>query len=86
MFPHTLIDEGLVFLRMFKHVSQKEKDALRFITLFKSITMLCGTDHVLQNVPHIQTEYGEYNSVPRNNVMDLNNVMLIVHDSLTFLM
>jgi hypothetical protein len=32
----------------------------RFITLFKSITMLCGTDNILQNIYHIQSECGEY--------------------------
>ena len=29
-----------------------------FITLFISITMLCATDNILQNIPRIQTEYG----------------------------
>ena len=38
------------------------------ITLFKAITMFCGTDNVLQNIPHIQSD-------PQNNVMSLNNVM-----------
>ena len=29
-------------------------------TLFRSITMLCGTDSVLWNIPHIQTECEVY--------------------------
>ena len=29
------------------------------ITLFRSITMLCGTDNILWNILHIQTECGE---------------------------
>ena len=32
----------------------------KHITLFRSITMLCGTNNILQNIPHIQIEYGEY--------------------------
>ena len=49
------------------------------ITLFNSIPMLCGTNNILQNIPHIQCEYEEYFTkylVPQNIVMDLNNVMM----------
>ena len=28
--------------------------------LFKSITMLCGSDNILQNIPHIKIECDEY--------------------------
>ena len=30
------------------------------ITLFRFITMVCGTDNILQNILHIQFECGEY--------------------------
>ena len=30
------------------------------ITLFRSITMLHGTDNIMQNIPHIHSECGEY--------------------------
>ena len=30
------------------------------ITLFRTVTMLCGTDNILQNILHILTECGEY--------------------------
>ena len=46
--------------------------------------MLCGTDNILQKIPHIQTKHEEYFciilrkilSAPLNTLMDLNNVML----------
>ena len=31
-----------------------------FIILFRFIIMLCGTDIILQNIPHIQSKCGEY--------------------------
>ena len=44
-----------------------------------SITILCGTDSVQQNILHIPMKYGgifhEILSVPQNIVMDLNNIM-----------
>ena len=46
--------------------------------IFRSITMLCGTNNILQNILYIQTEWWNilYNIVsPQNNVMDMNNVM-----------
>ena len=30
------------------------------ITLFRSTTVLCGTHNIMQNIPHIHTEYEEY--------------------------
>jgi hypothetical protein len=52
-----------------------------YITLFKSITTLCGLDLIPQNIPHAQTEYEEYPEtfhgiplVPHNTVTDVNNV------------
>ena len=52
------------------------------ITLFRSITVLCGTDNISQNIPHVQTGCEEYTkifyrilSVPQNIVMNLNNNM-----------
>ena len=46
--------------------------------------MLCGTDNILHDIPHIQFEYKEYTcrilSVPHNNVTNLNNVM--AHESI----
>ena len=35
---------------------------MQFITLFISIKMFSGTNNVMQNVPHIQTECGEYSA------------------------
>ena len=32
------------------------------ITLFRSITMLCGSNNILQNIPHIQNECWEYST------------------------
>ena len=32
----------------------------RHITLFRSITMLCGTDNIPQNIPHIKYDREEY--------------------------
>ena len=29
----------------------------QFIILLRCITMFCGTDNILQNIPHIQFEY-----------------------------
>ena len=49
--------------------------SLTTITLLRSITMLCGTDSIPRNILHIQTECEKHSmSVPRNIVMDLNNV------------
>ena len=49
--------------------------------LFKSITILCGTDIIMRNTPHDHTECGGIFywmlSVPQTIVMDMNNVMLI---------
>ena len=30
------------------------------ITLFRSLTIVCGTDNVSRNIPHIHSEYEEY--------------------------
>jgi hypothetical protein len=30
------------------------------ITLFRAITMLCRTDNIMQNIPHIQSKCDEY--------------------------
>ena len=50
-----------------------------FITLFKYITMFCGTDNNSQYIPHIfRLNMGIFYgilSVPQNTVMNLNNVM-----------
>ena len=39
-------------------------DALAIIslhcTLFRSMTMLCGTNNIIQNIPHIQAECEKY--------------------------
>ena len=32
------------------------------ITLFSIVTMLCGTDNIIQNILHIHFEYGEYST------------------------
>ena len=50
------------------------------ITLFKSITMLCGIDNILWNILHIQIECGKYfaeycQSHRRLLCIDLYNVM-----------
>ena len=44
--------------------------------------MFYGTDIILQNIPYIRSEHGEYStyicqSVPHNIVMDLKKVMLV---------
>jgi hypothetical protein len=63
-------------------VAQENNDEAcinKSITLFKSITMLCGNDIIIQNILHIQTECGEYSTKECqshiNIVMELNNVM-----------
>ena len=51
------------------------------MTIFRSITMFCGTDGIPQKIPHTHTGCGEYSIeylVPYNIVMDLNNVMLLM--------
>jgi hypothetical protein len=54
---------------------------LLVITLFGSITMLCGIDNIPQNIPHTRSKCGkyyvEYRRVPHNKVMDMNNVMVL---------
>ena len=46
------------------------------ITLLRSITILCETDNILQNIPHIQLECEEYSlKYCQPHIMDLNNVM-----------
>ena len=47
---------------------------LPHITLFKSIIVVCVTNNIIQNIPHLQNEYG---IILQNFVMDLNNVMHI---------
>ena len=47
-------------------------------TSFRFLTMLCRTDNIMSNIPHVQTECGDYSiklSIPHTIVMDLNNVM-----------
>ena len=43
---------------IFKH--SEIRDRFQNITLFRSIAVLCGTDNIMQNIPHIQFEYEEY--------------------------
>ena len=55
------------------------------ITLFRSITLFCGTNNIQQNISYfspIKHEYGKYQgiyygilSISPKNVMDLNNIM-----------
>ena len=48
------------------------------IILLIYITMSCGADNIMQNIPHIQDECEEYFAKYRQstkNVMYLNNVM-----------
>jgi hypothetical protein len=33
-----------------------------FIALFKSLTMLCGTDNILQKISHVERECGKYSA------------------------
>ena len=33
-----------------------------FITIFRPIAMLCGTDNIMRNVPRIQAECEEYST------------------------
>ena len=52
------------------------------MTLFESINVFCGTNNVLQNIPHIQSEWWNIShnivSFIWNIVMDLNNVMKLM--------
>ena len=64
------------------HFHYSRVDWWSSITLFKSKTMLCGTDGDPRNIPHIQTGCGEHPgifggimSIPQKTVMDPNNVM-----------
>ena len=55
--------------------------AKHVLTLFRYITMFCGTDNILWNIPHIHSKWTWelfYNNllVPQNIVMDRNNVMI----------
>ena len=43
-------------------VSIQNRNGLHVITLFTSITMFCGTDNILQNIPHIQTQCTKYSA------------------------
>ena len=48
------------------------------ITIIQIIAVFCGTDIIMQNIPHVQHGYEEYFvelSVPQNTAMGLNNVM-----------
>ena len=48
------------------------------ITLWRSITMFCGTDSYLRNIPHFYSLNGIFHgilAIPHNIVMDLYNVM-----------
>ena len=48
------------------------------ITLFRFITILCGSDNFPWNILHIRSEVGIFYrmlSLPHKNVMNLNNVM-----------
>ena len=51
------------------------------ITLLRSITMFCGTDNILQNIPHISIWiwgiFCKIPLVPQNIDMDMNDVMKI---------
>ena len=47
-------------------------DSIHIITLFISITVLCGTSSILRSIP-------TFMSVPHNIVMDLNNVRMLGH-------
>ena len=55
---------GIKISTFFKSLMQHHQSTHReyFITLLRSITMLCGTDNIPWNIPH-------------NIVMDLNSVM-----------
>ena len=39
-----------------------KKSANMHITLFRSITMFCETDNILQNIPQMETKCGEYSA------------------------
>ena len=60
-------------------LSKSHALTLNDITLFRSsITMFCGTDNVLWNIPIFKTSVRIFHrilSVSRNIVMDMNNVM-----------
>jgi hypothetical protein len=50
-----------LFMRVLTHDKDKTNQRLfAFMTLFRSITMFCGTDNIPQAILHIQTKYEVY--------------------------
>ena len=58
----TMCDIGVFLtaskvMTLYQFVCRREKGG---ITLFRSITVFCGTDSTSKNIPHVQFECGEY--------------------------
>lgn len=52
------------------------------ITLFGSVTLLCGTDIILQNTFYIQIQCGDCSTEYCRSLMDLNNVMKVLSNGI----
>ena len=65
---------------LLKLISKDTPTCVTSITLFTSITLLCGIDNILGYFPRLvcMWEYARILSIPHNIVMDMNNVMLKV--------
>ena len=50
-----LLNLATILLEHMKNTNEKRLEP-SFITLFKSITMLCGTDDIQWNISHVQNE------------------------------
>lgn len=66
------------------HVKTKDLSlVITLITLFKSITIFCWTISIPSNILHINVDaweyYVKYLSFPHNIVVNMNNVMLVLH-------
>ena len=61
---YILSKKGSVATRVICSKTKFIKRILRSIniTLFRSTTMLCGTDNILWNNPQLQTEYEKYSA------------------------
>jgi hypothetical protein len=78
MFHVKLILSGLLDAPL--HYLRTHTLASSLKTLLRSITIFLGTESILHNIPHIQSEYEKYSieycQSPHNTFMDLNNVRL----------
>ena len=74
--PHIKL--GSLFVRLLNIMNYHWSSSMRSITLFRSITMFCGTDNILKNILILSSSVEIFHrkiSIPQNIVMNLNNVM-----------